>query len=74
MQIGGIVMITDGPLAGLAGRLASLSKERAIIVVQLNGRDIGVEIDQAWISRVPERKSVSSIEETQSRQHFNRHA
>jgi hypothetical protein len=66
VEIGGTVTITEGPLAGLAGRLASLSAQRALIVVQLRGREVAVEMDLDWMSQTaPQRKSITRVDDSE---------
>ena len=63
MHIGDVVKVTEGPLAGLHGQLKG-SGRRALIVVEIQGRQLDVEMDLDWLSAAaPERRSASSIEE-----------
>ena len=63
MQVGDIVKIKEGPLVGSLARLVRIVERRALIVVELPGRQINVEIDADWIvAAVPERKSASGVE------------
>ena len=52
MQIGDDVVITDGPLIGLIGRLIGVSNHKMVVVVQIRGRDIDVEIDAEWVGQI----------------------
>jgi len=64
VEIGGVVSITKGPLAGLAGRLSDLSAQRGLIVIQLRGREIAIEMDLDWMSStVPQRKSATRAQD-----------
>ena len=61
MQIGDAVKITGGPFAGLHGRLKA-SGPRVLIVVEIHGRQLDVELDLDWVSEaVPESLSVSAV-------------
>ena len=63
MHIGDTVKITEGPLVGWLAQFAGLMQQRALIVVELQGRRVKVEIDAEWIVAAgPERKSVSGVE------------
>ena len=60
MLPGDIVKITEGPLVGKIARLAGVADGRASICLQLDGRDIDIELDLDWIApAAPERKSAS---------------
>jgi transcription antitermination factor NusG len=61
MQVGDIVKILEGPLAGLHGQLKA-SGQRVLIVVEIQGRQLDVEMDLDWVSEaVPESVSVSAV-------------
>ena len=61
MQIGDVVRITEGPLAGLLGQL-KVSGQRVLIVIELQGRQLDVEIDLDWIvAAAPEPSVVPGI-------------
>ena len=61
MQIGDVVKITEGPLAGFHGRLKA-SGRRVLIVVDLHERQLDVEMDLDWVSEaVPESMSASAV-------------
>lgn len=63
MRVGDIVKITGGPLAGCLARLASTTERRVLVVVELQGRQLNIEIDPDWVAATPlERKSATSIE------------
>jgi hypothetical protein len=61
--IGDIVKITEGPFAGRLARLASTARQRVLIEVEVQGRELTIEMDADWIvATAPERKSVGGIE------------
>jgi hypothetical protein len=61
VQIGDVVKITQGPLAGLLGQL-KVSGQRVLIVIELQGRLLDVEIDVDWIvAAAPEPNVVPGI-------------
>jgi len=63
VHIGDTVKITGGPFAGRRARLAGTAGQRVSVVVELQGRQLDVEMDPDWIVPVgPERRSASSIE------------
>lgn len=63
MQIGDVIKITRGPLAGLHGQL-KVSEQRALIGVDLHGRQVDVEMDLDWLTPAePARRSASGVEE-----------
>lgn len=63
VRVGDEVTITEGPLAGFAGRLGDLPEQRAVIVLQLGGRAIEAEMDLDWVTmKAPRRKAVSREE------------
>jgi hypothetical protein len=62
VKAGRNVTVTEGPLAGLSGRLVDSSEERALIVLLLRGREVQVEMDLDWILGAPQRKSVARLE------------
>jgi len=65
MQIGDNVTITEGPLLGLVGRLAGLSEQRVLIIVQMGGHAVDVEMDLDWVAvTAPQRKSVTRVGES----------
>jgi hypothetical protein len=68
MHIGDVVEITEGPLVGCLAYFAGVAQRRALIVVELQGRRIKVEIDSDWIvAAAPERKSVHGVEPPEGR-------
>ena len=63
MRIGEIVKITEGPLVGLLARFAGKAAQRALIVVELQGRQLDVEMDLDWIASARSgRKTVSAVD------------
>jgi transcription antitermination factor NusG len=59
---GDIVEITDGPLAGLLGQCAATKGPRVLVVVELQGRQVDVEMDLDWVTgTTPERRSVNRV-------------
>jgi hypothetical protein len=50
MFIGDVVDITEGPLVGYSAYFAGGALRRAVIIVELPGRRIKVEIDEDWIA------------------------
>lgn len=66
MRIEEIVKITKGPLIGRLARFAgSAGAQRVLVVVDLHGREINMEMDLDWIvATEPARKSVSGIDAT----------
>ena len=63
MHIGNVVEITQGPLVGCLAYFAGVAQRRALVVVELQGRRIKVEIDSDWIvAAAPERKWVHGVE------------
>lgn len=49
MHVGDFVKITEGPFAGLDGRLKE-SGPRVLIALELSGRAVDVEMDREWVS------------------------
>ena len=65
VRIGDHVTITDGPLAGLIGRLASLAEQRAVVIVHVRGRQVEVEMELDWVATTaPQRKLVTRLRES----------
>lgn len=62
MRVRDVIKITEGPFAGLIGRLENLTGERAVIALELPSRRIEVEMDSSWIvTAAPDRRSVSNV-------------
>ncbi len=62
MLIGDIVKITQGPLVGTLARVVGTTEQRVVLVVELQGRQLEIEMDLDWIvATAPERMSVSRI-------------
>jgi transcription antitermination factor NusG len=58
--VGDVIKITDGPFAGLEGRLKD-SGRRVLIVIEINGRLVDVEMDRDWVTEsVPESVTASA--------------
>ena len=56
IEVGEIVRLKDGPLCGLEGVLKQYrDSERLVVSVTLLRRSVAVEIDRAWVDRVPGR-------------------
>ena len=49
MKVGDVVEVTAGPFAGLHGRVKIL-EQRVVIVVEIKGRQLDVEMDLDWVS------------------------
>jgi hypothetical protein len=49
VKIGDVVKITAGPFAGFQGMLKS-SAPRVLLVVEISGRQLDVEMDLDWVS------------------------
>ena len=65
MRVGESVLITEGPFAGLAGHVSGLCGNRVIVVMQLERRQLDIEMDLAWVvTATPQRKSVSRVSES----------
>jgi len=65
VRIGDHVTITDGPLAGLIGRLASLAEQRAVVIVHVRGPQVEVEMELDWVATTaPQRKLVTRLHES----------
>jgi transcription antitermination factor NusG len=62
MNVGDKVKILAGPFAGLDGSVARVLAERAIVLVELSGHPVPVEIDIDWLSKSRRRKIVASEE------------
>jgi transcription antitermination factor NusG len=60
LRVGNTVRIEQGSLAGLEGVLLAQKKPfRLVVSVTLLQRSVAVEIDEAWVSRVGERRLAS---------------
>jgi transcription antitermination factor NusG len=54
LEIGDLVNITDGPLAGLSGVVIELKKSpRLVLSVNLLQRSVLAELERDWIERAP---------------------
>jgi transcription antitermination factor NusG len=68
MNVGDIVEITEGPLVGCLASFAGVEQRRALVVIELQGRQIKVEIDADWIvETTPARKSVHGVDSLEGR-------
>jgi hypothetical protein len=47
---GDIVEIMEGPLVGRLARCTGISGRRALIVIELKGREFEMELDRDWVS------------------------
>jgi len=47
---GDVILVIDGPLAGIKGTLRRELNSRVVILIELQGRSILVELDRAWTS------------------------
>lgn len=64
MRVGDTVRITEGPLVGRQALFAGNEGQRAWIVVELQGRQLDIEMDLNWIGEtVPRRRSISGVVE-----------
>lgn len=62
MHFGDPVKITGGPFAGALAEVDHLSGNRVVIVMELRGRHLFVEMDVDWVvAASPERKLVSAV-------------
>lgn len=57
--VGDTVNITQGPFVGLRARFASAEGQRALVVLELQGRQLDVELDLDWIviTATPKRRT-----------------
>ena len=67
MRIEDTVKITKGPFIGRLARFAgSAGARRVLVVVDLQGREMSMEMDLDWIAAAePARKSVSGVDAAQ---------
>jgi transcription antitermination factor NusG len=67
LRIEDIVKITKGPFIGRLARFAgSAGAQRVLVVVDLHGREMNIEMDLDWIAATePARKSVSGVDAAQ---------
>jgi transcription antitermination factor NusG len=61
VHTGQSVRVTEGPFAGLFGSLDEILEQRVVIIIDLQGRPVKVEMDQDWVKPSPRHKSVSPI-------------
>jgi transcription antitermination factor NusG len=61
VHTGESVRVTEGPFAGLFGSLDEVLEQRVVIIIDLKGRPVKVEMDQDWVKPSPRHKSVSPI-------------
>lgn len=55
LVVGEMVMLEDGPLRGLRGKLISVSNQLKVIVsISLLQRSVAVEVDRRWVRRSDE--------------------
>jgi transcription antitermination factor NusG len=61
VAVGQTVMLEDGPLRGLRGKLVSVSSHLKVIVsITLLQRSVSVEVDRRWVRRSDEHEWVPS--------------
>jgi transcription antitermination factor NusG len=61
VHTGESVRVIEGPFAGLFGSLDEVLEQRVVIIIDLKGRPVKVEMDQDWVKPSPRHKSVSPI-------------
>jgi hypothetical protein len=49
---GDVISVIDGPLAGMKGILRQELNSRVVILIELEGRNVLVELDRAWTSPI----------------------